>query len=549
MPRFRLDVPLNTMIHARTIVLLPLAFLVGWQSPQEHDVGKDETCAVEGYVVDTLNAGPVANAQVDAISRDNYKTNTDAKGHYVLKGLKPGRYAVYARKDGYGLKVRLVNLMHGMNLDHFNLQLPKGATISGHVLNADGKSLANMRVDVWAKVFRDGSNSFFPAGFATTDETGRYRISGLTKGTYYVGVRYNSFHISGFRPRDSNQKQAQEYAFRRVFYSGAYSLDSATPVHVDYSEQHENVDFFVEKTATFCVTGLTSFPDTPKESTVSLLLSEFSGGWKHILRDGEVQLGERFEICGLSPGESYILFASIWQNDRDVGALARMDFSGTQRDLDLGFLDVGVLSLQTGKSVRGYVSLDTSEPGRKIPEGIRLSADPVYRYNIQNESRVIDVEPSGSFLFASVLPDEHRFQVLGLPPGYYTKKASLRGQDLLRDSWRPDRGEMEIVLSSDGSAVSGRVVDKDHKPVRDAQVILATNDSSRVIVKQADQDGQFQFASGLPPGDYRIVAVAGLVGGEAENPDIANKYLSKAIEVSLSPRGHQIVTLTAVDEN
>src|SRR5262249_51039363 len=160
------------------------------------------------------------------------------------------------------------------------------------------------------------------------------------KGTYYVGVRYSSFHISGFRPRDSNQKQAREYAFRRVFYSGAYSLDSATPVRLDYSEQREGVDLYVEKTATFCATGLTSFPDTPEESTVSLLLSEFSGGWRHILRDGDVPLGERFEICGLVPGESYILFASIWQNDRDVGALARTDFSGTPRDRDLGFLDV-----------------------------------------------------------------------------------------------------------------------------------------------------------------------------------------------------------------
>jgi hypothetical protein len=159
------------------------------------------------------------------------------------------------------------------------------------------------------------------------------------------------------------------------------------------------------------------------------------------------------------------------------------------------------------------------------------------------------VEPSGSFVLKSLLPDEHWLRVLDVPPGYYVEKSIFKGRDLLRESFQPDEGEIEIVISPEGSSVNGHVVDQENKAVQDAQVILARKDhaaGNSIKICQANQNGDFRFPPNLPPGDYRIVAVAGLLEREAENPDIATGYLSRGIDITLPHRGQQTVLLNVL---
>jgi hypothetical protein len=64
-----------------------------------------------------------------------------------------------------------------------------------------------------------------------------------------------------------------------------------------------------------------------------------------------------------------------------------------------------------------------------------------------------------------------------------------------------------------------------------------------IISQQSDQGGRFQFNSGLPPGDYKLAALTGLVDGEAQDPDFVKANLSDAAEVSLAAKGSQSLTL------
>jgi hypothetical protein len=509
------------------------------------------TCTLEGNVIDVSGGTPVPEAEVAAISRDNFKTSTDAHGHYVLKGIKPGEYAVYARKDHYSLgPQRRAILASGMMLEHFDLQLHTEAAISGRVLDADKNPVANASIDLWIRVSRDGRSTFTFAGSGKTDNHGRYRVAGLSQGYYYIGADRSSFRVTALQTGGQDHKRVQEFSFRHVFYPGEPYLNSATPVHLRISEQLEGVDFFLEKVATFCTTGVTSFTgSTPSEAQVALHLSEISKGWTHTIGDGDVALKKRFEICGLVEEVSYTLFATLWENDTDVSALARIEFIGTQRDAALGFLDLGTLSLQNARPVRGKVVVDTSQSGERIPEGIRVSIDPVDRYAVNNESRTVQVEQSGGLLLKSVLPDDHWLRVLDLPPGYYVEKIIFKGRDLLREPFQPEEGEIEIVISSEGSSVNGHVIDKENRAVQDAQVILARKGlppGGPVKVRQANQNGDFRFPANVPPGDYRIVAVAGLLESEAENAEIASAYLSQGVDISLSRRGQQTVLLAVL---
>jgi hypothetical protein len=93
------------------------------------------------------------------------------------------------------------------------------------------------------------------------------------------------------------------------------------------------------------------------------------------------------------------------------------------------------------------------------------------------------------------------------------------------------------------------VVDKENKTLQEAIIILAPKDltaGNRIRTRQVNQNGEFRFPADLRPGDYRIVAVAGLLDREAEDPDIATRYLSQGKDVSLQPHGQQNLTLKAV---
>jgi hypothetical protein len=129
--------------------------------------------------------------------------------------------------------------------------------------------------------------------------------------------------------------------------------------------------------------------------------------------------------------------------------------------------------------------------------------------------------------------------------GQDLKEASEQGHDVLHDLVWPGRGEVRIVLGADGPSINGNTVDKDHQPVHDAIVILASKDGPPVLLsQQADQDGRFQFNSGFPPGDYKLAALIGLVEGEAQDPEFVKTNFSDATELTLASKGSQSVTLT-----
>jgi hypothetical protein len=141
---------------------------------------------------------------------------------------------------------------------------------------------------------------------------------------------------------------------------------------------------------------------------------------------------------------------------------------------------------------------------------------------------------------------------LGLPLGYYVKEATYGKQNLLRQPWAPGSEEIRIVLGSDGASVSGRVVDENNEPVSDATVVLVPKRSAeehgdvRIAAQPTDQNGQFQFASQVIPGDYLIVAVDGLSRDYAEDPKVVGPYLSEAIGISIGSRATQSVNLVAL---
>ncbi len=91
--------------------------------------------------------------------------------------------------------------------------------------------------------------------------------------------------------------------------------------------------------------------------------------------------------------------------------------------------------------------------------------------------------------------------------------------------------------------MSGQTVGDDSQPVRDALVFLAPKDGERFLKRQSDQDGHFEFTSGIGPGEYRLMALAGLLDGEDEDSTVVLGRLSQATEISLDPNAKLSVVL------
>ena len=157
---------------------------------------------------------------------------------------------------------------------------------------------------------------------------------------------------------------------------------------------------------------------------------------------------------------------------------------------------------------------------------------------MEGETTSAAVDPSGAFLLSSVLLDEYWLRVQGLPAGYYVKQATVNGHDVLRDPLRTGEGDVSIVLSAEGCAVSGSVNTTDRQPVANTVVYLAVAPLPQTLgwgdIRTAftDQNGFFSFPS-LPPGEYRLMASPQLTDDALVNPELVRSNLPSAVALTV----------------
>ena len=505
--------------------------------------------SIEGIVTDSVGK-PVEGAQVIAEAHMQSSTTSAVGGRYALTGSETGRYGVFASKDGYVWpRIRFVQLMSGVHVT-LDLELDRESTLSGKVSTRDGNPIVGVQVNVWGREFRDGQSIFAYRGGATTDRAGFYKVMGLSSGLYYVGVNPTKTEAREYIPRPPKGSLIPQLSYPPWFYPGVQSFEEATAVSLAASEQREHLDLALDKVTTFCATGFVSYSGANQgKSGITLRLAEVMKGWGNIIGNGQVQFGKKFEFCGLVPLLPYALTAQVLGDGSKLLGFVERDFEGNKRDADLGLpLDLGVLSIESGAPVKGRVTIDGGKGDGTLPKDALVALEATNALpGYVNETRETRIAATGEFVLPNVFPYEHRLRILGLPAGYYIKQATCDRHDLLEDSWQSGCGEVNVAIGADGATVAGQAVDENGQPANTADVILVPKQPSRRIsVRPVDQGGHFQFSSVIP-GDYSIIAVKGIPEGEVGNPDSVGDYLSRAMDLSLTPNGRQAITLVALD--
>jgi hypothetical protein len=151
-------------------------------------------------------------------------------------------------------------------------------------------------------------------------------------------------------------------------------------------------------------------------------------------------------------------------------------------------------------------------------------------------SRTGHADDNGEFILSRMF-GARTLEFTNVPRGWYVKSIRYAGKDIIdvptEFKANDDPSRFEVVLSTRGASVTGRVLDERGKPVRGAQVVMIPADRSR-------WPRMFEFPIATSPaagayrvgpqraGDYFIVAISQTTARPDPAPTIASRNSRKS---------------------
>ena len=254
---------------------------------------------------------------------------------------------------------------------------------------------------------------------------------------------------------------------------------------------------------------------------------------------GEIAENGHYEICGLAPGEYRLDFSSVVEEPY----LHVVSYLSADALVDKEDVDLGSLQLLGPGELRGTVSVKDAKPGDSIPAGIgiRLVPPELRLYTLDMPPGTVQAD--GTFDMPRVFMDDYAVRVAGLPADYYVIRAAQQGRSVSDGGLRPGNGDLEITLGADGPVVSGRVLAADDSAIPDASVFLIPKGSGKPLLRQSDQTGTYQFAAGVQPGEYRLVAASDLLEWQRQDTATVTRLATNGTELTLGPRESRAIDL------
>jgi hypothetical protein len=212
------------------------------------------------------------------------------------------------------------------------------------------------------------------------------------------------------------------------------------------------------------------------------------------------------------------------------------------------------INLAPGYPLPTTVTIEGAPAGTPLPVGMTMligSSPPT-----QGTSPNQPIPDTGSLTITNVGVDDTRVYVLPLlstpvmalpniPPalqGLYVKSAKLGGVDVLNTGFRfagePDK-VLEIVLGKDAGSLAGRVEDERKQPMGGVFVTLVPDMGTARLYRtdmykttSTDAEGRFEV-KGLPPGDYKVFALAGFEKDAWLDPDFFKPYEDRGLSIKV----------------
>ncbi|MFL6353232.1 MAG: carboxypeptidase regulatory-like domain-containing protein [Bryobacteraceae bacterium] len=521
--------PLPRRIAVLVLVAVLSGFLgTGQVSPSTSQAVSGErpkTFTIGGTVTNAATGEPIRRALVHVNGPLPVAAFTGPDGRFQVSGIPQGQAFLTAEKPGffdeqalhpgsYAPQNAAVNVGPGTN--DFHLQLTPEAKIWGRVLDPDGEPVEGLQLQLVTWDISEGRKQLQPGMMASTDETGNYRIEGLTPGHYFLRTMVHPV-VSAFgaMPRDAYPPQ---------YYPNSPDLASAQPVGLKPGQEAE-ADFTVHPTATSTITGIVA---GPVQNGVSI---SYQGA------DGQETPGMYFRLdprtgkfaLGMVPSGSWTLHFTL--NDAKGNAYyaeQRVEVNGS----DISGLQV---VLQPAPAIPVLVnrtanaaSASQNGSARSADQGPGVQVQLLSANNASNERFYAAPRPGdspGALFLQGVRPGTYK--VLAQASGAECVESVSAGNiDLRHENLVISPGSqpesITISLRDDCATITGLIRSENQNV---SAFIILIGDSApadpKLFPAQANQNFVFP---GLSPGTYRVWAFSNIAGLEYANAEALRDY-------------------------
>jgi len=385
-------------------------------------------------------------------------TTTDNSGAFSFEQLPPGRYRVMASRQGYTDRQfptgqaqlgaprfeagASIDLFEGAQVLDLQVVMRRTASIAGRVIRPDGSAAPDVRVQAAIQAGME-RRVLFDAQ-TTTEFDGRYEITGLPPGEYFVGAMNvasptrRTFDVALTTPEERNRVVAAAASGHWSWYPGVAETEPGNAVTVLEGVNAEGIDIWVTPSQRFSVSGRIFWPVgvSIEGITIDYGDSEGSSSGLWLVSDP----GGLFTLAGIAPGALTMLV----RVDTDQGTL--MGIATTDVSVD-SVEDVRIIVDRPGL-VAGLIVYEGNVPAASHATGV-VAQQTLLKVSALYPMPESSIESTGRFELRSTI-GEYEFALEGLGEGLAIKRVMRNGRALPNNRLGVAPGEairdLEIVV-------------------------------------------------------------------------------------------------------
>jgi hypothetical protein len=445
------------------------------------------TGAIKGRVVDGETGRALARARVRLTGQGGQRPVivTDDSGAFAFAALPAGSYGLSVDRATYlptqypepGQTMRSgyrpLVLADGQILDGLSVALSHGGGIAGRVVDAYGDPAEYAGIQA-LRLPRSGRGRPQPAGGASTNDLGEFRIVRLTPGKYVVVAQPRPG--IGFGQADATDTQPLA-----TFYPGVPSVDQAQPLTIERGRVVTGVDIQVIESSAALVTGTVVDAAGQPVSRVSSLSVTPVGReiTSYQTFGGSTKPDGSFELR-LAPGE-YDVEARV-QPESGRPPASVIEQAGRVRLSVSGEVSGVTIAVGPGARITGRLVFDAASPAPPFTgstlQGVSLSAEGGSSCRPGRGELMADATFTMDGVFGTCV-----VRAGGSFGPWQVKSIIHEGKDLLDRPVTFDAGQqlhdVQVILTDRRAEITFHVVDERGAPTREYVALIFPVDRSK----------------------------------------------------------------------
>jgi hypothetical protein len=520
------------LAHALAILMLfPLAW--GQQESERPPLIPLGPYRIAGTVVNAKTGSPLARARVtirDTKERQSLQfviTGDDGRfefhvpsGKYSLGGAKRGFIA--ASYDEHEQFSTAIVTAADLDTESLVLRLQPDAVLSGRVLDEFQEPVRNAQVMLYREDHFQGVSRIDHYRGAMTNDEGRYEITPLAPGTYFVAVKATPWYAVHPDSADVSSRvdPALDVAYPITYYGDTTETESAMPIPVRGGDRLEADIHLTPVPALHFIVRVPEAQPVGSYHTPMFQTPTFDGMEEienvnvRMVSDGV------FSLSGIPAGRYTVKMSEAG------GATKQLS------DVDLasgGELDVSSGTITSTVKIKVQIA-GASSPPPQIQIGLR---------NSKGRVNTMLVDDKGEATFSDVTPGKYDIIAGSRERVYSVTRVASESGTIAGHTLNVAAGaslNLSVTLVGGTVTING-LAKRDGKAVAGAMIILvpkeAAADRSRFRRDQSDLDGSFTLPNVIP-GAYTVIAIDDGWDLNWSEPGVLAPYLAhgQTIEVS-----------------